>query len=1092
MSKDKTLSSIHATGNFSSSHSIAHASNNAGASKGIQTSKSSSYDGSESSVAKQPTSTPQTSTVPIASASKQGITSQQTSGIQTNSGASTQGSSGQISRPITPNSTPNGNSPSSPIQTSRPSTVQANTVNTNSPTRNIQTATAPIASAAAKSITNQQISGIRTSEAGAKANPSQTSETARTTSIMTNPISQTTQQTAQPTQPTNVANSGYTIANKVATMTNQTLILSGVSNVTESAKRALSSYQNKTLTNSELVNGGRAIIGKIESAVMGSDDLGMQTIGGAYEGVRLSASAMKVSQTIVDTTPQIAKAGANGVAVVGKGVYQVGLQAGLTTVAVTQAYGIAKGLQVMPMSTDAMRIFKSTAIANGLNQTAISKQVIQTATTIQTGLVHGISAVKSVVPNTILMGQRIKSGVIQTATVTANTAKMAYATVKGVANGTLSVSFVAYRLELLAKAKLGKAIMSATPLIKTGLGTAVRGTAVGAKWFATKGMPSGIKNLRGGIATLAGAFGAVDDYAIQGVVNTIQTADIASRLGVKTVQTGFTLGKNVTKTGIKTIETLSHGAVFWTNFVKANGVRRMLAEAGHRAGASVVKAVASAGSSVVSAIINLAKMLGKKFLIPLLLIVFIASGGISALSAPVMAVGSIFSGIFSTSDTEEEFEVQAFLSNPSYGIPTLTTATKQDIANDMSNDWKSAGGAYDIVRLLNPDGTGAVVAPTLDGVSSIFYTDVEIVQLLEPIFNSEILMNYDLEPTLQEAKDVLNDMYSKIFTVNTVPTTEYCGQSISDGTGTARTAHSCGSIHAITSGTETCPTQITGSHGSWSCSDCCYYDCHGHQHSSGSHADGTYSEWTTYCSGCHHECNSYFYCGGHAVNSYVISLDGLYPLIYEIFLEPIDTLSNMASRTDEQEEQLQNLKDYYEIFQIMMTQVAGGAYGGGLSVDDLSGIQWVASTRTGNNDVVNLAKSQATSASVGGALYWSYYGFRSRVEWCACFVHWCMKNTASASGAYPTTSNNAYCQTVADNFRSLGQFKSSSEYGNLTAGDVIFFDWQSDGHTDHVGIVIGRDNEYVYTVEGNSGDAVKIKKYNLSSSVIYGYAFMNY
>ena len=27
--------------------------------------------------------------------------------------------------------------------------------------------------------------------------------------------------------------------------------------------------------------------------------------------------------------------------------------------------------------------------------------------------------------------------------------------------------------------------------------------------------------------------------------------------------------------------------------------------------------------------------------------------------------------------------------------------------------------------------------------------------------------------------------------------------------------------------------------------------------------------------------------------------------------------------------------------------------------------------------------------NVGGAPYWSWYGFNSRVEWCACFVSWC-------------------------------------------------------------------------------------------------------
>ena len=55
------------------------------------------------------------------------------------------------------------------------------------------------------------------------------------------------------------------------------------------------------------------------------------------------------------------------------------------------------------------------------------------------------------------------------------------------------------------------------------------------------------------------------------------------------------------------------------------------------------------------------------------------------------------------------------------------------------------------------------------------------------------------------------------------------------------------------------------------------------------------------------------------------------------------------------------------------------------------------------------------------------------------------------------------------------------------AGNIIFFDWQQDGHTDHVGIVEKVENEKVFTIEGNSKDEVREKSYNLSSKSIYGY-----
>ena len=69
---------------------------------------------------------------------------------------------------------------------------------------------------------------------------------------------------------------------------------------------------------------------------------------------------------------------------------------------------------------------------------------------------------------------------------------------------------------------------------------------------------------------------------------------------------------------------------------------------------------------------------------------------------------------------------------------------------------------------------------------------------------------------------------------------------------------------------------------------------------------------------------------------------------------------------------------------------------------------------------------------------------------------------------------------------------ASGGYTDLVAGDVIFFDWNGDGKAQHTGLVIGTDGEYVYTVEGNSGDTCRTKKYEINSSVIMGYGLMNY
>ena len=41
----------------------------------------------------------------------------------------------------------------------------------------------------------------------------------------------------------------------------------------------------------------------------------------------------------------------------------------------------------------------------------------------------------------------------------------------------------------------------------------------------------------------------------------------------------------------------------------------------------------------------------------------------------------------------------------------------------------------------------------------------------------------------------------------------------------------------------------------------------------------------------------------------------------------------------------------------------------------------------GSTDIVEVALAQV--GNVGGQPYWSWYGFKNRVEWCACFVSWC-------------------------------------------------------------------------------------------------------
>ena len=182
--------------------------------------------------------------------------------------------------------------------------------------------------------------------------------------------------------------------------------------------------------------------------------------------------------------------------------------------------------------------------------------------------------------------------------------------------------------------------------------------------------------------------------------------------------------------------------------------------------------------------------------------------------------------------------------------------------------------------------------------------------------------------------------------------------------------------------------------------------------------------------------------------------------------------------------------DQLEMYQVYRQTLGNKPliFGGGSAdtsdSESLAGVEFVNGTRPGNQAVVDIAKSQV--GNVGGQPYWSWYGFNSRVEWCACFVSWCYGQMGLSEPRF------AACQSQGIPwFQSHGQW-GGRDYANIAPGDAIFFDWDLDGRADHVGIVVGTDGSRVYTVEGNSGDACKIKSYSLTYECIKGYGLMNW
>ena len=184
-----------------------------------------------------------------------------------------------------------------------------------------------------------------------------------------------------------------------------------------------------------------------------------------------------------------------------------------------------------------------------------------------------------------------------------------------------------------------------------------------------------------------------------------------------------------------------------------------------------------------------------------------------------------------------------------------------------------------------------------------------------------------------------------------------------------------------------------------------------------------------------------------------------------------DAMASQYSFNTDQKEQLEEL---LAADNSMWLAVLYGIYGS----DDM--IVQIALTQIGN---------------VGGEPYWSWYGFSSRVEWCACFVSWCADQCGYIeNGIIPKY---AGCVTGVNWFKQRNQWADNSI--EPTPGMIIFFDWDNkgdsgpqDGLSDHTGIVERVENGIVYTVEGNTSDSCAERHYSVGYYEILGYGIPAY
>lgn len=106
--------------------------------------------------------------------------------------------------------------------------------------------------------------------------------------------------------------------------------------------------------------------------------------------------------------------------------------------------------------------------------------------------------------------------------------------------------------------------------------------------------------------------------------------------------------------------------------------------------------------------------------------------------------------------------------------------------------------------------------------------------------------------------------------------------------------------------------------------------------------------------------------------------------------------------------------------------------------------------------------------------------------WCCAFV----VAMFVENGAQDIIPGYAYCDGMIQVFKQWGRWKGKNDAVN--AGDIIFYDWNGDGSSDHVGIVTANQFGTLKVIEGNKSDSVSYRSISKNDGSIMGYGVPNY
>ena len=123
--------------------------------------------------------------------------------------------------------------------------------------------------------------------------------------------------------------------------------------------------------------------------------------------------------------------------------------------------------------------------------------------------------------------------------------------------------------------------------------------------------------------------------------------------------------------------------------------------------------------------------------------------------------------------------------------------------------------------------------------------------------------------------------------------------------------------------------------------------------------------------------------------------------------------------------------------------------------------------------VLDIAKAELGYKEIGNndTKYGKWYGLNNN-PWCAMYVSWCFDQAGLANKvAAQTKKGFASCQAGLKWFTSKGKIVP---VGKAQAGDIVFFQFDTDSDADHVGICASNDGKkYLMVYEGNTSGIVR-------------------